>query len=88
MIGLVGNMIFMRFYWNWQCCLNFLLAWLSRREKYRGFTYPPVSEDSAHNDGLQLTDRVAGAIRDRAWKQNSTNYQTFANRVVDLWQVK
>jgi hypothetical protein len=47
-----------------------------------------VSEDSSHNDGLQLADMVAGAIRDRVWKQNSTNYQTFANRVVDLWQVK
>jgi hypothetical protein len=47
-----------------------------------------VSENSAHNDGLQLADMVAGAIRDRVWKQNSTNYQTFANRVVDLWQVK
>lgn len=47
-----------------------------------------VSENSSHNDGLQLTDRVASAIRDRAWKQNSTNYQPFAHQVVDLWQVK
>jgi hypothetical protein len=31
---------------------------------------------------------VTGAIHDRVWKQNSTNYQIFANRAVDLWQVK
>lgn len=74
----------MCFDWKLAMLPYFLLAWPSRREKYRGFTYPNVSEDSAHNDGLQLTDRVAGAIRDRAWKQNSTNYQPFAHQVVDL----
>ena len=47
-----------------------------------------ISEDSRHNDGLQLADMVTGAIRDRALKNDSVYYQAFANRVVDLWQVK
>lgn len=46
-----------------------------------------VSENSAHNDGLQLADMVAGAIRDSVWKKDPSYYQRFADRVVDLWQV-
>lgn len=47
-----------------------------------------VSEDSRHNDGLQLADMVTGAIRDHAWKNDPVYFQAFASRVVDLWQVK
>ena len=38
-------------------------------------------------DGLQLADMVAGAIRDKALGNNATYYRTFARKVVDLWEV-
>ena len=47
-----------------------------------------VSEDSSRNDGLQLADMIAGAIREHVWKRNSIYYRTFSRQVIDLWQVK
>jgi len=47
-----------------------------------------ATASSCREDGLQLADMVAGAIRDRAWKHNASYYQLFAKKVVDLWEVK
>jgi hypothetical protein len=44
-----------------------------------------VSSDSKHDDGLQLADMVAGAIRQFIWENDSTYYRLFAKKVVDLW---
>jgi len=46
-----------------------------------------VSSDSKHDDGLQLADMVAGAIRVSIWDNDSTYYRMFTKKVVDLWQV-
>jgi len=45
-----------------------------------------VSSNSKHDDGLQLADMVAGAIRLSVWENNSTYYRMFAKKVVDMWQ--
>ncbi|MGC1377118.1 MAG: DUF3800 domain-containing protein [Anaerolineales bacterium] len=46
-----------------------------------------VSGDSRTDDGLQLADMIAGAIRDFVWRRDSEYFDTFRNRVVDLWQL-
>ncbi len=46
-----------------------------------------VASDSRHDDGLQLADMLAGAIRQYAWANEAGAYQTFARKMVDLWQV-
>jgi len=43
---------------------------------------------SHQEDGLQLADMVAGAIREMSWGHFSDYYHTFSEKVVDLWMVK
>jgi hypothetical protein len=47
-----------------------------------------VSGDSRTDDGLQLADMIAGAIRDHAWRNESEYFNTFSNRVMDFWRVE
>jgi hypothetical protein len=47
-----------------------------------------VSDVSSHDDGLQLADMIAGALRLYAWDKIPVYYQTFSSQVVDLWYVK
>lgn len=46
-----------------------------------------VSGDSRFDDGLQLADMVAGAIREYIWRKDDEYFNTFRNRVIDLWQL-
>lgn len=46
-----------------------------------------VSSNSKYDDGLQLADMIAGAVRQLVWEDDSAYFQTFSNKVVDLWQV-
>jgi len=46
-----------------------------------------VSGDSRFDDGLQLADMVAGAVREYIWHNDSEYLSTFRDRVVDLWQM-
>jgi len=46
-----------------------------------------VSSDSKRDDGLQLADMVAGAIRQSVWENDPIHYRLFARKVIDLWQV-
>jgi hypothetical protein len=46
-----------------------------------------ATASSRIDDGLQLADMVAGAIRDQALGHNSAYYRTFARKVVDFWEV-
>jgi hypothetical protein len=45
-----------------------------------------IGGDSAREDGLQLADMVAGAIRQQAMGTSQSYYGMFAAKVVDLWQ--
>jgi hypothetical protein len=47
-----------------------------------------VTASSSREDGLQLADMVAGAIREKAWQNDQTYYRTFAKKIVDEWEVK
>ena len=46
-----------------------------------------AAASSRVEDGLQLADMVAGAIRDRALGHTDAYFRTFARKVVDLWEV-
>lgn len=46
-----------------------------------------ATASSRVEDGLQLADMVAGAIRDKTLGNNHAYYRTFARKVVDLWEV-
>jgi hypothetical protein len=46
-----------------------------------------AAASSRVEDGLQLADMVAGAIRDGALGNNDAYYRTFARKVVDFWEV-
>lgn len=46
-----------------------------------------VSGDSKRGDGLQLADKIAGAIMGSALGEDTSFYSTFAKKIVDLWQV-
>lgn len=46
-----------------------------------------VTASSRQEDGLQLADMVAGAIRERAWENEPAYFRTFDRKVVDLWGV-
>ncbi|MEW5940182.1 MAG: DUF3800 domain-containing protein [Chloroflexota bacterium] len=51
--------------------------------------FKKIATASSHReDGLQLADMVAGAIRERAVNHDASYYQAFAKKVVDLWEVK
>lgn len=47
-----------------------------------------ISGDSRTDDGLQLADMVAGAIREHVWRKDSEYFNIFRHRVADLWQVE
>jgi hypothetical protein len=47
-----------------------------------------VSSNSRYDDGLQLADMIAGALREYIWEEDSTYYKTFLSKTVDLWVVK
>ncbi len=42
---------------------------------------------SDREDGLQLADMVAGAVRQHSAGEDSRCYQMFVNKVVDLWEL-
>ena len=46
-----------------------------------------VSSRSRYDDGLQMADMIAGAVRQFIWEDDPVYYQTFSNKVVDLWRV-
>lgn len=46
-----------------------------------------VGSDSSREDGLQLADMLAGAIRHYAMGIQPEYYQTFVGKIVDLWEV-
>jgi hypothetical protein len=46
-----------------------------------------VSGDSRTDDGLQLADMIAGAIRDHIWRNESEYFNSFSNRIMDLWRL-
>ncbi len=47
-----------------------------------------AAASSRTEDGLQLADMVAGAIREKAWKNNHAYYRTLSGKIVDQWEVK
>ena len=47
-----------------------------------------ATASSRTEDGLQLADMVAGAIREKAWKNSRAYFRTFNRKIVDLWEVK
>jgi len=47
-----------------------------------------VTASSHKEDGLQLADMVACAIREKVWENRPAYYATFAAKVADLWHVK
>lgn len=46
-----------------------------------------IGADSSRTDGLQLADMVVGAVRQHVMGTESCYYDTFAKKVVDLWQL-
>lgn len=44
-----------------------------------------VGSDSRYEDGLQLADRVVGAVRTYVSNAEQNYFSSFANKVVDLW---
>jgi len=46
-----------------------------------------VGGRSQNEDGLQLADMVAGAVRQHVMGAEHEYYETFADKVADLWQV-
>jgi len=47
-----------------------------------------VAARSSYEDGLQLADMLAGAIREFFWKNTPTFSNSFSDKIVDYWQVK
>jgi len=47
-----------------------------------------ATASSKREDGLQLADMVAGAIREQTLGRNFEYVQTFSRKIVDLWEVK
>lgn len=69
-------------------CRNLRIA-LSERCTQTGRVRPYkriIGGDSAREDGLQLADMVAGAIRQQAMRTSQPYYGMFASKVVDIWQ--
>jgi len=46
-----------------------------------------VSANSKREEGLQLADMIAGAIRHHAMKVTSDYYKTFKSKVADIWYI-
>jgi hypothetical protein len=47
-----------------------------------------VSSESTFDDGLQIADMMAGAVRQYVWENNPAWFKTFSEKVVDLWKVR
>ena len=45
-----------------------------------------VSSKSKNDDGLQLADMIAGAVREYIWENDAVYFRTFSNKVADLWR--
>ena len=45
-----------------------------------------VSSRSKYDDGLQMADMIAGAVRQYIWEDDPIYFQTFSNKVADLWR--
>jgi hypothetical protein len=70
--------------------LQALRVRLSQESRWAGRVRPfetIVSGKSSREDGLQLADMVAGAIRQYVAGKEINYYRMFADRVVDLWNV-
>jgi hypothetical protein len=65
--------------------LRIRLSAESRRLGLKPPFHKIVGADSDGEDGLQLADMVAGAIRQHAVGAKSDWFASFANKVVDLW---
>ncbi|MBM3128246.1 MAG: DUF3800 domain-containing protein [Chloroflexi bacterium] len=46
-----------------------------------------ISRDSGREDGLQVADMIAGAVRQYVMGVEREYYQAFASKVVDLWRI-
>lgn len=60
--------------------------WCKREERIRPFKNI-IGADSRNEDGLQVADMVAGAIRLRAIGMSIDHFQLIAPRIVDLWDL-
>ena len=47
-----------------------------------------ATANSRREDGLQLADMIAGAIRDHALGRSFEYRQMFMKKIVDLWEVR
>lgn len=73
---------------SWIQDLRVRLSNVCRQEGRRRPFKKIVSADSDRENGLQLADMVAGAIMQFAKGVDIKFYQTFADKVTDLWEVK
>ena len=63
---------------------------LSKECRERGRARPfrkIVGGKSKYEDGLQLADMIAGAIRQHVMRAESKHYETFEEKVADLWEL-
>lgn len=60
--------------------------WCKREKRIRPFKNI-IGADSRNEDGLQVADMVAGAIRLHALGMSSDHFQLIAPRIVDLWNL-
>ena len=66
----------------WKPVYNMLEGARHRKQPFAKF----VGADSDREDGLQLADRVVGAVRHQVVEGNSQHFTTFAHKVADLWK--
>jgi hypothetical protein len=59
---------------------------IKREERIRPFKNI-IGGDSKREDGLQLADMIAGAIRLHAMEISSNHFNTISSRIVDLWNL-
>ena len=71
------------FLWKLRVSLSQECRRLKRVRSFRTI----VGGDSARDDGLQLADMIVGATRQHVMGKESSYYQTFADKVMDLWEV-
>ncbi|KXK15141.1 MAG: hypothetical protein UZ14_CFX002000852 [Chloroflexi bacterium OLB14] len=57
-----------------------------REERIRPFKNI-IGADSKNEDGLQLADMIAGAVRLQAMEVSIENFQIISNRIVDYWKI-
>lgn len=68
--------------------LRVKLSTICHRENRRRPFKKIVSADSSREDGLQLADMVAGTLMQKAKGTDARYYSTFADKVIDLWEVQ